>query len=400
MSANLRNGTARRRTRLLDRLKPSIAVLAALLATAAACDDAESPTGPPADDTEIGALGDAGGNARTGAVFTMTNAAANEILVYPRNADGTIGSPSAVPTGGDGNGAGLGSQGAVVLSDDGRWLLAVNAGSNELSVFRANRNGITLTDHEPSGGETPVSVAIYGDLVYVVNAGTPNNVTGFGLTQDGQLQMIPGSSRPLSAPSTAPAQVSFTDQGRTLVVTEKATNTITTFPVDRRSGLLGNPRFIASEGQTPFGFAFDQQRRLFVSEAFGGAAGASALSSYARGSFAPISSSVPSGESAACWVLITNSGRLAFLTNTATGSVSGYAIQSDGSVVLRHAVAASTGEDSGPIDMASNRNGRFIFVLAPGNGTMRPYAINDDGTLTGLGPIDGVPSTAFGLAAY
>jgi 6-phosphogluconolactonase (cycloisomerase 2 family) len=380
--------------------KPRLAWLAILVGAGSACDHSEVPTGLASDAPETQVALQAGGGAVPGAVYTITNAASNnEVLVYPRHADGTIGSPSAVSTGGDGNGGGLGSQGAVTLSGNGRWLLAVNAGTHDVSVFRTGGHGTQLTDRAPSGGEMPVSVDIYGDLVYVVNAGVPNNVTGFRLSPRGELTEIPGSSRPLSADATAPAQVSFTDQGRTLVVTEKATNTITIYPVDRQSGLLGTHRYIDSEGATPFGFAFDAQGRLFVSEAFGGAAGASALSSYAPGSFETISPAVGSGESAACWVLLTKDGGLAFVTNTASGTVSTYAIADDGSVSLLHAVAASTGGGSGPIDMALSRDGRFVYVLASGNGTVRPYAINDDGTLSGLGPIPGLPSSAFGLAA-
>lgn len=374
--------------------KPRAAMLAALLTLAAACDRVDAPTAPVSG---LAATRADGGI--TGAVYTMTNAAVNnEVLVFPRFANGTIGTAVAVPTGGNGNGAGLGSQGAVLLSANGRWLVAVNAGSHELTVFSAHHERVEFSDRIGSGGQTPISVAIHGDLIYVLNAGVPNNVTGFRLSPRGQLTQIAGSSRPLSAAAAGPAQVSFTNDGRTLVITEKATNTITTYPV-LGSGLLGTPNFVPSEGATPFGFAFDRHDRLFVSEAFGGAPGASALSSYAAGSFAPISSSVGSGEQAACWVLVSKDGSMAFVTNTASGSVSTYAIANNGSVSLLHAVGAATGAGSGPIDMALSGNGRFVFVLAPGNGTVRPYAVNDDGTLTGLGPIAGVPATAFGLAA-
>jgi 6-phosphogluconolactonase len=369
----------------------------ALMGLAAACDRADVATGP-----ELGRAASAvgGGGAVAGAVYSMTNAAANnEVLVYPRFANGTIGSPSAVPTGGNGSGGGLGSQGAVVLSENGRWLLAVNAGSNELSVFSAQHERVELSDRIGSGGERPVSATIHGGLIYVLNAGTPNNVTGFRLSPDGSLTEIEGSSRPLSGASTGPAQVSFSPDGGTLVITEKGTNTITTYSVDQQTGLLDDATFIPSEGATPFGFAFDVQGRAFVSEAFGGAPGASALSSYAARSMTPISSSVGSGEQAACWVVVTKDGDLALVTNAATGTVSSYSIAHDGSVTLNRAVAASTGEGSGPIDMALSGNGQFLFVLAPGNGTLRPYAVNADGSLTGLGPMPGLVSTAFGLAA-
>jgi 6-phosphogluconolactonase (cycloisomerase 2 family) len=338
-----------------------------------------------------------------GAVYTSTNAAsANEVLIYPRASDGTLSAPAAIATGGTGAGAGLGSQGAVVLTHNARWLLVVNAGSNDVSVFRADNRNLTLTDVEPSGGEFPVSVTIRGELVYVLNAGGINNVSGFLLRNDGDLIPLAGSTRTLSAPSVGPAQVEFTPNGRGLVITEKATNLITTFGVER-NGQLGSMTSTPSATPTPFGFAFDRGGHLIVSEAAGGAAGASDLSSYAvmrTGALSAISPSVATTQSAACWVLITRDGRRAFTTNTASGSVSAFEIGRDGSLALLHAVAANTGAGSTPIDMALSRNGRFVYVLAPGaGGTVRPYSIETNGQLTGLGPVGGIPATAFGLAA-
>ena len=139
-----------------------------------------------------------------------------------------------------------------------------------------------------------------------------------------------------------------------------------------------------------------------MSEAAGGAAGASVVSSYALvgGVVATITPSSATTQSAACWVLLARGDRLAYTTNTASGTVSAFDIASDGSLALRHAVAANTGAGSSPIDMALSGNGRFVIVLAPGGGTVRPYAIEADGTLRGLGAITGVPATAYGLAAY
>jgi 6-phosphogluconolactonase (cycloisomerase 2 family) len=373
-----------------------IASLAALVVLAA-CSESTGPDAPTdSPNLRFGANS-------IGAVYTSTNASsANEVLVYPRAADGTLSAPTAIATGGAGAGAGLGSQGAVVLSGNARWLLVVNAGSNDVSVFRADNRSLTLTDVEPSGGEFPVSLTIRGRLVYVLNAGSINNVTGFLLRADGDLVPLAGSTRPLSAASVGPAQVEFTPDGRGLVITEKATNLITTFSVER-NGQLGRMTSTPSATPTPFGFAFDLRGNLIVSEAAGGAAGASDLSSYAvmrTGSLGAISPSVATTQSAACWVLIAQDGRLAFTTNTASGSVSAFAIGQDGSLSLLHAVAANTGAGSAPIDMARSRNGRFVYVLAPGaGGTVRPYSIEPDGQLTGLGPVGGVPATAFGLAA-
>lgn len=378
------------------RVLPALGLLALGLA---ACSDDATPADPDgAADLSLGAE-----RFTAGAVYTSTNAAGgNAVLAFLRGSDGRLRPPLTFPTGGAGTGAlDLGSQGAVTLSDNGRWLLVVNAGSDELSVFHVRPDGLELTDRVFTGGAMPVSVTIHHDLVYVLNAAAPSGVVGFRLTPHGRLLHLLGSARPLSAPATGPAQVEFTPGGQVLVVTEKATNLITTFSV-QRSGLLGAGQPQPSNGQTPFGFAFDRQGRLVVSEAFGGAPGASAVSSYAlsrAGTLTTISASVPSGEAAVCWVVITPNGRLALTTNTASGTASAYAIGNQGQLSLLHAVAANTGAGSSPLDLALSRNGRFVYILAPGNGTLRPYQVEEDGTLTGLGPVDGIPASAYGLAA-
>src|SRR6185369_13523514 len=73
-----------------------------------------------------------------GALYTMDNAAtANHVLVLHRNERGHLSSEGSIATQGTGTGVaqGLPSQGSVVLSHDGRWLLVCNAGSSEISVF-------------------------------------------------------------------------------------------------------------------------------------------------------------------------------------------------------------------------------------------------------------------------
>src|SRR5262249_41350865 len=165
------------------------------------------------------------------AVYTMSNAAGgNHILVFDRRADGALSPAGSVPTGGEGTGAGLGNQGGVVLTHDGDWLLAVNAGSNSVSVFAVRPRDLRLTDVAASGGLRPISIAAHRNLVYVLNAGN-DTVSGFVLTNSGRLLPLPNSTRPLSGTSTGPAQASFSPNGRWLVVTEKNTNTIDVFEV-------------------------------------------------------------------------------------------------------------------------------------------------------------------------
>jgi hypothetical protein len=134
-----------------------------------------------------------------GAVYTLTNAAnGNEVLVYDRAADGTLSFQSAYATGGLGSGAGLGSQGALVLNQNHRWLVAVNAGSDDISIFRVEQDGLDLADVAPSGGDHPISVTVHGRLVYVLNDGGSGNISGFLIGLGGRLAPIPGSSQPLS----------------------------------------------------------------------------------------------------------------------------------------------------------------------------------------------------------
>src|SRR5215813_3192424 len=151
------------------------------------------------------------------AVYVQTNDATdNEVIAFTRADDGTLAPLGRYSTGGRGSGKPhLASAGSVVLSDDGRWLLVVNAGSDELSLFAVQPDGLRLADRAGSDGSKPTSVAISGALVYVLNNGPPT-ISGFGLA-DGKLAAIPDSTRPLSSADADPAQVSFTSDGTVLI---------------------------------------------------------------------------------------------------------------------------------------------------------------------------------------
>jgi 6-phosphogluconolactonase (cycloisomerase 2 family) len=339
-----------------------------------------------------------------GVVYTMSNAAAgNRILVFDRAPNGTLTPAGSFATGGSGTGGGLGSQGGLTLSDNDRWLLAVNAGSNEVSLFATDDDGLRLVDKGPSGGLQPVSVTIHRNLVYVLNAGS-DTVSGFRLRPQGRLSPLAGSTRPLSGAGTGPAQVQFSPDGRVLVVSEKTTNLIVTYSVDE-DGFLGPPEAHASQGATPFGFAFGQRRRLVVSEAFGGAPDASAVSSYrvaTDGTLHVVSPSAATHQTAACWVVVTEDGRFAYTTNTGSGSISGYEIAGDGALTLLNADGrtADIGAGSSPIDLALSENGRFLYVLNSGTHSLGAFRIRKNGQLRPIAAVGGLPPGANGLAAW
>jgi 6-phosphogluconolactonase (cycloisomerase 2 family) len=343
-----------------------------------------------------------------GAVYTMTNAASgNEVVAYDRLADGSLRFAGTYATEGRGSGDGLGNQGGVVLSDNGRWLLVVNAGSNEISVLKVRRHRLTLADTAPSGGVRPVSVAIHGDLVYVVHAGGSvgdvDSIAGFRLSRRGRLNPLPGSSRPLGAPNTAPAQIGFSPDGRFLVVTEKATNVIDVFALDR-DGYAGSPVLNLSVGQTPFAFDFGKRDQLFVAEVFGGAEDAGAVSSYTLGSdgyLQIIDGSVPNTETAPCWLVVTKDGRYVFTTNTPDDSLSAYAIDFEGflSLLDEDGRSGEPGPGTRPLDMDLSGDGRFLYTLNIGDDTISTFRVLPHGSLEHRGTIAGVPDGANGLAA-
>ena len=199
---------------------------------------------PALADHEDGRSGDA--------VYASTNAAAgNAVLAFDRAPGGGLTPAGSFATGGAGTGAGLGNQGAIAL--DGDRLYVVNAGSGDISVFAVRRHGLVLLDRVASAGTTPISLTISRDVLYALNGGS-GTIAGFRIGGRGLLRPIPGSVQPLAG--AGPAEIAFAPDGRTLVVTNKGTNTIDTFAVGffgRAGAAVSHP----SNGATPFGFAFD-----------------------------------------------------------------------------------------------------------------------------------------------
>jgi 6-phosphogluconolactonase (cycloisomerase 2 family) len=284
--------------------------------------------------------------------------------------------------------------------EDDDILLAVNPGSNSVSSFKIYGAGLSLKSTVSSGGMRPVSIAQYDDIVFVLNAGGTNNISGFKLKNNGALEPIANSTRPLSAASTGPAQVSFINEGRVLVITEKGTNKIITYTVNEW-GIPGAMHSITSSSPTPFGFAAAEDKNIFVSEAVGGAPGASVLSSYRvsnNGNITLMNGSVGAGQSAACWVVITGNGKYAYTTNTASNNLTNFNVNTNsGSISVNTAIAGTTG--MGPIDAALSNNSKYLYILNAGSHTLGVYAVAGNGGLSLQQTVTGVPTGATGLTA-
>lgn len=335
-------------------------------------------------------------------VYTISNdPSGNAVLTFKQLPDGRLIKSQEFATEGLGTGGGLGNQGA--LASDGDFLFVVNPGSDDISVLRVRRNGLDLVDRMPSGGVRPVSVTVDRDLLYVLNAGS-DNIAGFSIGHGGRLHSLPSSVQPLSGTGVDPAQIQFSQDGRSLIVTEKATNQLLTFSINR-SGIPTRRQVIASPGQTPFGFALTRARQVLVSEAAGGAANASSVTSYriARdGTLKVLDAAVPTHQSAACWVAITPDGRFAYVTNTGSATLSAYRVHPSGQLTLLHAdgVAARVAPGGAPIDMAFSEQGEFLHVLSSGDHTITTFRVGPFGQLARVGTVAGLPAGTNGLIAF
>jgi 6-phosphogluconolactonase (cycloisomerase 2 family) len=325
-----------------------------------------------------------------GSVYTESNATANAVQVFTQAPDGTLTPGASYLTGGAGTGAaGLGSEGALAIQRG--WLLAVNAGSNDVSAFSVRGDHLVLVNRVPSGGTTPNSVTVQHGVVYVLNAGGTGNISGFLLGRHG-LVPLSGSTQPLSDPAAGAVQVSFTPRGDQLVVSEKAANTIVTYPVDR-SGRAGAGTPHASAGAAPFGFAFGKNDSLLVTEA-----AASALTSYQLDPFAPITASLVNGGGAACWAASTGNGRYVYTANAASDSISGYSVAGDGALSLLTPGGATAQLATGthPLDEAVSHD-RFLYVNGGNTGQISAFKIGWNGSLTPLGSFGALPAGFGGL---
>ena len=336
----------------------------------------------------------------SGAVHVQTNAAPNEVITFRRDADGSLDLIGSVATGGDGDGTPhLTSQGSVALTRDGRYLLVTNAASDDLSVFSVAADGSIELRERVHTGAAPKSVDERDGLVVVLNTGEPG-LTSFRLDAEG-IAPVEGGDQALNTSDADPAQVAFSPDGSMVVITQRGTDSVVTYEV-APEGTFGASSEVASEGPTPYGFAFTSGGTLVVTEAYRAEKGAAAASSYTivDGALVARTSSVGNGRSEICWAVVTPDDRFAFTTNFADGAVSRFAIASDGSLSLEDATAGiSVDGMPGLRDEALSSDGRFLYAVDADGGRIYGWSVDADGALELIGSWEGVPETVAGLAA-
>ena len=337
--------------------------------------------------------------AASGAVYVQTNATPNEVIAFHRAGDGSLDRIGSVATGGDGDDSPhLTSQGSVTLTRDGRHLLVTNAASDDLSVFSVADDGSIELRPRVNTGAAPKSVTERDGLVVVLNTGKPG-VASFRLDEDGGIS--PVDEQALAASAADPAQVGFSPDGSMIVITERGTDSIETYMV-ADDGSFGASHEVASQGPTPYGFAFTSGGALVVTEAFRAEKGAAAASLYAivDGSLEPRTSSVGNGRSEICWAVVTPDDRFAFTTNFADGAVSRWAIAADGSLSLGDATAGIAVDGmTGLRDEDLSSDGRFLYAIDADDGQIYGWSVDAEGSLEPVGPWDDLPATVAGLAA-
>jgi hypothetical protein len=331
----------------------------------------------------------------TGHVYVNDNTAGtNTIGAFDRHADGTLtpepGSP--FPAGGAGTGAGLASQGAIQFAGGGRFVLAVDAGSNQISVLRVHRHGqLSLVPGGvvSSGGASPVSIAVHGSLVYVANAGTAaTNYTGFRFL-GGHLFRVPGST--VTLPSDAqPGDVLFNGTGTKLVGTRVGTSQVDSFTVGfggRLTAAPGSP--FKAQGLGPFGSEFRPTNpdQLFVSNAHNTAADSGTVSAFTdsrNGTLTSVAGSpFADDQMAPCWVEITRDGRFLFTVNTASGTISRFSIAPGGTLTLLGSTPVGATGGVGAVDARLSPDGRYLYVDESKIGSVGIFAVTG-GTLSEL----------------
>jgi 6-phosphogluconolactonase len=364
--------------------------------------------------------------AGVGAVYTQTNSpAGNSVVVFNRFANGTLQKREAVSTGGNGSlqsvGCGPGcpildSQNAVLVSQSGKLVFAVNAGSDTVSSFRETNSGLKLVSQVSSGGDMPESLALNGNLLYVLNVATANangttgNIYGLRVAPNGRLTAL-GSSQPLAnaAPPDHSADaraIEFKPNGKVIVVTEIAggfagpggpPGRIDTFVVGS-NGKAGPAVSHPSADGFPFGFAFDNKGHMIVSNIKNPAGtDIGSVSTYSvsdSGGVTPIETK-SSGGVLPCWVVVTNDGRFTYVVNTGAGHptggpVTGFRLSSSGRLTALTPAAPSLPGEFARTDAALSRDSKYLYVLAPSVGPGSPshidlYRLGAKGGMTLIG---------------
>jgi 6-phosphogluconolactonase (cycloisomerase 2 family) len=345
---------------------------AGLLATVLLAAPAIAAPGPPTDAAHP--------------VFVQTdNPAGNTIVAYDRTSNGSLAPAGSYATGGlggvvvPGNPDNLASQGSLAYKAG--MLFAVNAGSNTITTFAVHGDQLERRQVLPSAGTFPASITAHGNLVYVLNARDGGSIQGY-LRLGSNLVEIPWWHRNLGldtsrTPDGTLGQIAFTPDGHRLIVTTKnGGNDVEVFRL--QLGWPSTPMVTSLPGIVPFSLTFDQAGHLDLAER--GTNGVATFTVNPDDSLTQLDS-FATGQVATCWIVAVD-GKL-YLSNAASGTLSGVAVAQDGTLTG----LGNTPTDAGPTDAAASPDGRYLYVQTGAAGNVDEFRINPDGSLASLGSV-------------
>ena len=331
----------------------------------------------------------------TGYLYTLSNdPRENGVIVLKARGDGSLtkvaGSP--FPTGGKGLAGGdIDEQGAIRVH--GQFVLAVNPGSNSVAVLSKGGDG-KLTPVAgspfPSGGTAPLSLTIHGNLVYVANqapafarpSGAPN-LMGFRLGKGGRLTPIADSKITFPA-GHGPAQVEFSPDGKTVVVTsgfqDKETSRIHGYKVQADGTLKEGPGSpVQPKGASGVvGFSWSLRgHRVYVSN-FRGSAVTVFEVNKRTGAVKQLGGAFGDKEQAACWTALAADGKTLYVANFVSNSISAFDVQADGKLTLLGTAKRRAGKNPDTKDLEISKDGKFLYAVGSGKTEIAVFRIGAD----------------------
>jgi len=346
-------------------------------------------------------------------VYTASNeSTGNQVIAFDINSRGNLTEIGRFDTQGTGTGAPLGNQSALTTDASDRWLFVTNSGDGTLTSFRLQANGLEFVNRVDSGGFRPLSVTVFGTLVYVLNEGTGlssdpdnlryDNISGFRFTGGGILVPIPNSTRIIdNTRLTAPAQVGFNKSGTVLLVTEKSTNTLTTYVMQQDGTPALSPLKRPSFVPTPFGFSFGDRDFVFITEANAGGPGVTASYRIDRetGAVSSLVDSIAQGN-ATCWTVLSSDQTVGYATNTGSGTVSLYRVNFNGTMdyFFHRNTDTPIPSGTGVRDAVLTQSNEFLVTLNNGVSQIRGFWVNRSGSIWSRSVLP-IPASATGLIA-
>lgn len=346
-----------------------------------------------------------------GAAFAMTNEAAdNKVIAFSRDSAGKLTKSGSFSTGGHGIGVDFDAQGGLMLSKDNKYLYGVSPGDDKITVFKVNRSCLER-QQVIYAGDQPLAITMHGDLLYVLDGSVASTgIFGFHVGNNGMLEPIGNSTIATSTPIGVPGGLSFSPDGRSIVVANKVGSILDSYSVGHDGvATLVDSAVDSSSGMRPFSLTFRSDGTLYVVESGLGKLMNAGVSTYSlntgSGALTIKSNSVKNHQTDGCWIVFNGNEEYVYTANFVSGSISSYKANNDGTVTLLNGAAGQSGKMSQPVDLGVSKDGKMLFNLLRGTGAIAAWNIENDGSLTTIGIFgegEGLPAMngASGMAVY